>query len=49
VRSVESILYVAGIAGDFDHICTRWFVGRDDVEWADFLAAIHRWRVRSTT
>jgi hypothetical protein len=32
VRSVESILYVAGIAGDFDHICTRWL--SDATTWS---------------
>ncbi|MEV4384378.1 hypothetical protein AB0J68_01415 [Micromonospora sp. NPDC049580] len=42
VRTVEGILDVAGIGGQFDHPSTQVDVGTDDDEWAVFLDAAHK-------
>ncbi|MEU5549225.1 hypothetical protein ABZ738_05600 [Micromonospora sp. NPDC047793] len=42
VRTVEGILSVAGIEGQFDHASTQVEVGTDDDEWAIFLAAAYK-------
>ncbi|WP_194821277.1 hypothetical protein [Micromonospora sp. S-DT3-3-22] len=42
VRTVDGILTVAGIDGQFDHPTTQVEVGTDDDEWALFLAAVHK-------
>ncbi|MFI6160369.1 hypothetical protein ACIA59_10515 [Micromonospora haikouensis] len=42
VRTVDGILTVAGIDGQFDHASTQVEVGTDDDEWALFLAAVYK-------
>jgi hypothetical protein len=45
---VEGILTNAGIPGGFDAGETQVEVGRDDDEWEEFLAAVHRARGEAT-